>query len=272
MGIINVWEENFEEIKSLIKDIIKTHTFVAMDTEFPGVVTNPIKDKKKFFDFPYENLKTNVDLLNIIQIGFSFSTEKGLVLQEIGCWQFNFNFNIEKELFAQDSIDLLLRSGVDFYSHEKRGLKISEFASFLCSSGLVLNKKIKWISFHSGYDFGYLIKILIHQNLPGSREDFFILLNQFFPCVFDIKYLSFFLLNFYGGLNKLAERLEISRIGRMHQAGSDSLLTLNVFFKIKKSFSNIDFEKKFGGVLYGLGPFSDETFSKIYSFLKKNER
>ena len=32
--------------------------------------------------------------------------------------------------------------------------------------GVVLMENVKWLSFHSGYDFGYLLKILTCQNLP----------------------------------------------------------------------------------------------------------
>ena len=36
----------------------------------------------------------------------------------------------------------------------------------------------------------------------------------------------------YGGLNALADTLQIERIGPMHQAGSDSLLTAQTFFEL----------------------------------------
>lgn len=39
----------------------------------------------------------------------------------------------------------------------------------------------------------------------------------YFPIVYDIKYLMKFCTNLHGGLNKLAETLEVERIGPQHQ-------------------------------------------------------
>jgi hypothetical protein len=36
---------------------------------------------------------------------------------------------------------------------------------------------VRWITFHSGYDFGYLLKVLTCQPLPQSEADFFELLK-----------------------------------------------------------------------------------------------
>ena len=38
-------------------------------------------------------------------------------------------------------------------------------------------RQVHWITFHSGYDFGYLLKILTCQNLPAVEPEFFELLR-----------------------------------------------------------------------------------------------
>lgn len=76
----------------------------------------------------------------------------------------------------------------------------------------------------------------------------------FFPNVYDIKYLMKFCDNLHGGLSKLAETLDVARIGPQHQAGSDSLLTSATFLKLADTFfSGIAGLRPHRGVLYGLG-------------------
>jgi len=43
------------------------------------------------------------------------------------------------------------------------------------------------ISFHSGFDFGYLLKILTASPLPAKEEDFLAQLQLYFPCIYDMK-------------------------------------------------------------------------------------
>ena len=54
-------------------------------------------------------------------------------------------------------------------------------------SGLVLNEDVKWVSFHSSYDFGYLVKTLTCTELPTDEPAFMDSLHTFFPCIYDVK-------------------------------------------------------------------------------------
>lgn len=92
-----------------------------------------------------------------------------------------------EDMYAQDSIELLQNSGIQFKKHEEEGIEPLYFAELLMTSGIVLMDNIKWLSFHSGYDFGYLIKLLTDANLPQDETDFFDLLKIFFPTVYDVK-------------------------------------------------------------------------------------
>uniref|UniRef100_A0A251UWU4 poly(A)-specific ribonuclease n=1 Tax=Helianthus annuus TaxID=4232 RepID=A0A251UWU4_HELAN len=166
---------------------------------------------------------------------------------------FNFReFNVNDDVFANDSVELLKQSGIDFKKNNENRIDARRFGELLISSGIVLNDSVYWVTFHSGYDFGYLLKVLTCQNLPDTQSGFFSLINMYFPTIFDIKHLMKFCNSLHGGLNKLAELLEVERIGVCHQAGSDSLLTACTFRKLKDNFFSGSLEK-YAGVLYGLG-------------------
>jgi hypothetical protein len=48
----------------------------------------------------------------------------------------------------------------------------------------------------------------------------------------------------HGGLNALAEALQVERLGPMHQAGSDSLLTAKVFFTFAQKHLGENWDEK----------------------------
>ncbi|KAK1268260.1 hypothetical protein QJS04_geneDACA013710 [Acorus gramineus] len=255
--IRDVWFDNLESEFALIRNIVDDYPFVAMDTEFPGVVLRPVGQFKNSSDYHYQTLKANVDLLKLIQLGLTFSDEEGNLptcgTGKYCVWQFNFReFSVADDVFAHDSIELLRQSGIDFKKNSERGIDSHRFAELLMSSGIVLNDSVHWVTFHSGYDFGYLLKLLTCQSLPDNPTEFFKLLKVYFPIFYDIKHLMKFCNSLHGGLNKLAELLDVERIGICHQAGSDSLLTSWTFRKLKQSFF-AGATEKYAGVLYGLG-------------------
>ena len=61
----------------------------------------------------------------------------------------------------------------------------------------------------SGYDFGYLLKVLTDSNLPVDEEEFFTLMKIYFPNIYDVKYLMKSCKNLKGGLQEVAEQLEV---------------------------------------------------------------
>jgi len=110
-GIKDVWAHNLEEEFSSIRKLLPKYCYVAMDTEFPGVVARPIGDFKTTADYLYQLLRCNVDLLRIIQLGLSFFDEDGKTPSgPYTTWQFNFKFNLSEDMYAQDSIELLTNS------------------------------------------------------------------------------------------------------------------------------------------------------------------
>ena len=145
-------------------------------------------------------------------------------------------------MYAQDSIDLLQNSGIQFKKHEEDGIDPLDFAELLMTSGIVLMDNIQWLSFHSGYDFGYLLKLLTDQNLPADESEFFELLRLYFPTIYDVKYLMKSCKNLKGGLQEVADQLELRRVGPQHQAGSDSHLTGMAFFKMREVCDKHEFK------------------------------
>lgn len=61
-----------------------------------------------------------------------------------------------------------------------------------------------------------------------------------------------------GGLQDVADELQVPRIGPQHQAGSDSLLTAATFFKMRSRFFEDEIDPKYLGTLYGLGSASNQ--------------
>ncbi|KAF3512507.1 hypothetical protein F2Q69_00000435 [Brassica cretica] len=125
--IREVWNDNLLEEFALIREIVDKFTYVAMDTEFPGVVLKPVETFKHNNDLNYRTLKENVDLLKLIQVGLTFSDEDGNLptcgTDKFCVWQFNFReFNIGEDIYASESIELLRQCGIDFKKNVESGI------------------------------------------------------------------------------------------------------------------------------------------------------
>merc|ERR1712130_967631 len=129
------------------------YPYVAMDTEFPGIVARPIGNFRGSTDYHYQTLRCNVDLLQLIQIGITLCDQHGNLPADMSTWQFNFRFDAAEDMCAPDSLELLNKAGIDFERHKHFGIDHEHFGELLITSGLALFEDVRWISFHSGYDF-----------------------------------------------------------------------------------------------------------------------
>ncbi|KAK3322421.1 ccr4-not transcription complex subunit 7-like protein [Apodospora peruviana] len=296
--IREVWKHNLHEEMANLRDLVDKYPYIAMDTEFPGVVSRPMGGFRGKSDYHYQCLRTNVDLLKVIQIGIAVFNEDGeqpparptstdsldIATGRRGgnqgapfpyAWQFNFQFSLKDDMFNQTSIESLQQAGIDFNLLERDGIDPHEFASLLIPSGLVCFENVRWISFHGGYDFGYLTKLLICRQLPNDEVEFDQIMKLYFPSTYDVKHLMKHAIKLHNsgmlspsdpsateilqkfeqksGLEHIAETLKIKRVGSAHQAGSDSLLTGRVFFELRKRIFDGEISDDHVGKVWGLG-------------------
>jgi CCR4-NOT transcription complex subunit 7/8 len=186
-------------------------------------------------------------------------------------WTFNFRFNLEEDMYSEDSIKVLKNAGADFDKHATHGIDADEFGSLLITSGLVTSDDAFWISFHSGYDFAYLTKIMLPQLLPNDEDEYRDLVKSFFPTIYDVKFMlrnaqnmarrgalgqsgTNFITNLgtKSGLQDIADELGCPRIGLAHNAGSDAWLTGTVFWQMKNKVFDGNLSDDFKGEMWGL--------------------
>lgn len=156
-------------------------------------------------------------------------------------------------------MSMLRQSGFNFERHKTEGIPHALLAEYLITSGLCMNRRNHWITFHGGVDFGYLLRQLMGADLPQKQDEFLECLKWYFGSYYDCKEIKREIDYLSGGLSKIAKELDVDRIGTMHQAGSDAVVTAGVYFKLrfklKKSW-NIDvpkIEERMNGKLYGIG-------------------
>ncbi|WPG97316.1 Hypothetical protein R9X50_00009000 [Acrodontium crateriforme] len=298
--IREVWRQNLEQEMEVLRELIRKYPFVSMDAEFPGIVARPIGNfAGSKAEYHYQTLRCNVDILKPIQIGITLWSADGelppthpdpsllgpRVLKGTygnqmayipSTWVFNLHFNLEEDMYSTASIDMLKNSGVDFARHERDGIPMQAFGSLLTTSGLAYDPQVNWLSFHSGYDFGYLTKVLSDDQLPKAPSEFFDKVATTFPKLWDIKFLLRHAqrlrtsgggpsgrlsaegarimdnLGTKSGLQDLADELGCVRHGVAHTGGSDSWLTGSVFWAMRQKVFGGQLDAELADQIYGL--------------------
>lgn len=298
--IREVWAHNLEHEMALLRQLITKYPYVSMDAEFPGIVARPIGNFENKASYHYQTLRCNVDLLKPIQLGITIWTAEGELPPQqpdpsvfdrlpnnlVVCpctWSFNFRFSLQDDMYAEGSIELLKKAGLDFQKHQDQGIDLEAFGALLTSSGLTFVDDVNWLSFHSGYDFGYLIKLLTNAPLPTNESEFRDLVNIYFPKLWDIKFLlrhaqrtlapqnrlsptASAVINTLGqksGLQDLAEELGCVRQGAPHTGGSDAWLTGSVFWAMRSKIFDGHAPSELADQIYGLhgvGPPASAAF------------
>ena len=66
-----------------IANLLDTYSNIAMDTEFPGFYK---KNETGAIQDPYILIKSNVDILKLIQVGITLSDDQGNMPSPINTW------------------------------------------------------------------------------------------------------------------------------------------------------------------------------------------
>ena len=259
LEIRQVWAHNVEQEFALIRHAAERFPYVSMDTEFPGVIHRPNPRNAHHAALtPSENyaaVRANVDALHLIQVGLAFAASPDAPAP---CLAFQINlreFDPRVHRHAPDSVALLRDHGLDFAAHRAHGVDARVFAALLMSSGLVCCcPGVTWVTFSGGYDFGYLVKLLMGRKLPKTLPEFLGLVRVFFgDAVYDVKHVIRSCPGVPGGLDKAAAALGVAReSGMAHQAGSDAALTWAVFRRVREVYFAKGGVRGFAGVVHSL--------------------
>lgn len=200
---------------------------LAFDVEFPGFLRQEPRSGARAVR--YQVLRENVDRLRPIQLGVAVAGHDGAPR---GVWSFNLRFNVDVDLHSAKSVAFLRRAGIDFPRHAAEGIDAAALGQLLAGSELVgwHARAPCWVTFSGFYDFGYLLRMLTSDKLPQNFGGFDVTLSMFCPRRHELRdELP------HGSLDILAHKHGLHRRGRAHTAGSDALLTLELFLLVASS-------------------------------------
>eukprot|EP00438_Fugacium_kawagutii_P029465 Skav209232 [mRNA] locus=scaffold293:315308:323742:- [translate_table: standard] len=214
--------------------MVSTEKYVHFAFLFKGVLQE--NAWKKSAETHYKVMKEGVELLPVIQIGLAIGSRYG---QCLGAWNFNLNFNLatDHHTDAQLAVKFLAACGVDFERHALEGVEPgclgallqcsatwSSLAAYLGCAGEMIS--CRWVTFAGMADLAYLMQLMQPTGLPETLSEFEVLLEDFCTGHQELRdWLPF------GSLSTLAQRHGVIRCGQEHTAGSDAMVTLELFFQ-----------------------------------------
>jgi len=228
-AVREVWAWNLHQEFLALLSVLQAAgpgTIAALDTEFPGVLQEGAWKKAR--NVQYKAMKDSVDLLNPIQLGLALASANGRIL---GAWTFNLLFDLRYDLHTDASVNFLSAAGIDFPRHACEGIDSKVLGAMLSSSPLVSTARDAtppaWLTFSGSYDLGYLLKLLSPPPLPRDHDEFDAALARLCPQCYELRdWLPF------GSLQALATEHGVARHGTAHTAGSDALVTLELFLRV----------------------------------------
>ncbi|KAL2542501.1 putative CCR4-associated factor [Abeliophyllum distichum] len=140
-----------------------------------------------------KKLKKNGDVLKIIQFGLTLCDAQ----KTFRIWGPNsgiygnsifWDFDVDKDLQNPKSIELLQGQGIDFLKDKQRGICSHQFARLftlsrlsLALNSMWLDRNMRtWVTSNRTYNYGFLVKILIQQELLHNLLDFVMLMRVHF--------------------------------------------------------------------------------------------
>ena len=98
-------------------------------------------------------------------------------------------------------------SQINFPLHVAQGIPHLNFAELIIESGLLLDQSINWISYHGGYDLGFLIALLLNDSLPVDEKEFYWWCSKYFPNFYDLKFMGGQLVKGNNGSNNIGNNI-----------------------------------------------------------------
>lgn len=221
-----VWEDNFDvEFNYLLAAVSRAggpDATIALDMEFPGFLCEDPRFSSR--EMHYQALRRNVDQMWPIQLGLAVASSDGV---QQGIWTFNLRFDARVDAHTEESLTFLRDAGIDFPRHRSEGINVLTLGHRLVNSTLVGSHGCSpcWLTFSGSYDWAYLCKLAsLGRALPTQSSAFEKALSVYCPRRRDLRDLLP-----TGSLEKLGRKHGVKRWGSAHTAGSDALLTSELY-------------------------------------------